>query len=695
MKLFTAIAVLTLTGFGVFAQLPAGTIISGSEETYWWSGLGFVSTDSVSLFNAAGFSTIGVQTNTPNISNLVTNTAPISLSHSLTLGTDGPQGGGAGDLYVGDTDDRGRVVMSDPAGNKTAVIDGSTGTSFLFTGNGTGLTNLNASKLTGPVPLANLANAVTNSIVASGSDDTAAFQAAIAAAGVTANGGGFTVISLNPFASYFLSTNICWTNNTSIGCNIGQARVAYLNGATNSMFDVGPLCKNVGFFNMILDGQQYSNYPAVCHFTVWPPQQPEFTAFQSSISNRNALRINCGAGGFVQGITFVGWSGVGLLTYNYNGTEAFKFPRVKISDCIGYTNFCSFYNGDGAWDGIPAYWPTYVNPSSFSRDGAEYQTAENFTAYYCAIGFEWYGGNSKLVNCDVENCLIGQHLDTGSNQQHAGDVGCTLNHNTYGVTALSGLWDFDACQLQANTAWQAIAFDGELLSFRNCRFNLAGLSSGVLVTNESNGVLFSTSVSFDNCDNAIQTPGSFVSINASNCFATGANNISVNGLDDGSLSSGKWTITNSVSPPNVVTTNYSGVNFTTPCMNWLLLGGTVGGGIYIPGYSASNFGNSGSGNYNGVPIAAGTYYLSVDWFAPAVPASTNISFSFEVGNATVMTNCWLKGSLTANSQNVTNSASFTITTNGICGLVVNAWSNGAVMYNIPSVNFTATLIKTH
>lgn len=708
MKTITAIVLLTLTAFLVHCQPAPGTLVNGSQKTYFFGGLGFSTTDAPSFFAALGMPSVPItngQTSTVTFAGRVN----VPLGNFNTSGNGQLAGGNinwdaSGDFNVlglfqwaqnsatgGMLDQNGDVL----AGSN--VVAGPFPSMFI--GNMAGGTNYPASKLSGTVPLAQLGNAVTNNLVASGTDDTVAYNAAVAAAGAVGNGGGFTVLNLNGASVYYLSTNICWTNNLIIDGH--GATVKFITGATNSMFDVGPLCNNVGFRDLILDGQQYSNYPAVARL-VLPVSNPEFVGLNSSVSNRNALRLNVAAGGFVHNVEFIGWSGNGLLTYCYNGSESYKWQNTVISDCVGISNFCSFYAGGGLFDGIPAYYPTYVNPSSFSRDSAEYEMLEHCQAKVSCIGFAWFGGNSKTIDCDAEDNFVGFSYGPGANTQHAANYGATINHNQYGAYGNSGGEVFSGCLLEANIISAAVSQDGEVFEFDGCTFNQSA-GNQVWVTNGVPGL--SAYASFIGCHYAVNNPTNMVIVTSTNCWAVGYANLDPFG-NDGSTSMGQWTITNTSSTTAGMNLSYAGftqpVNgsgltniYTISCKDWTLQNAGIVGNIYVPGYYQGAFGNIGAGVNTGHPISAGTYYLSVNWITPAVPASTNVSFSIEVGNATAMTNCWLSGPLSSfnASGTTTNSALFTIPTNGIVGLIIGAWSNGVAMYTIPSAYMTATLFK--
>lgn len=389
-------------------------------------------------------------------------------------------------------------------------------------------------------------NVVTNFVPPNGVDDTANLQAALTACGASP----FTYIRLYP-TNYLTSASLICTNNFVLD---GQgATIKFLNGATNSMFDCGPYCVNQSFLNLTLDGQQYSNYPVVATYGVWPPLTCEIPNFHSSISNRNAMRINLSAGGYVSHVTCFGFSGVGILTYNYNGTEAYRWPRTLIHDSVCYSNFCGFFNGDGlaGYDGLPTYFPIQ-NPSSFANDAGEYAMLSHCSGFNNAIGAIWYGGNSKMLDCDFENNYIGLEGGGGNNAQHGGYVGSTFNHNNYGAILNSALGEFDVCQFQANINAAAMGFDGETFEFRSCYFNIGSTPTAVILTNDVGNITIHNYASFVGCSDAIGYPTNLVWVNASNCVAFGAANIEPFGFDDGSFSRGIWEITNTTSTGNGV-----------------------------------------------------------------------------------------------------------------------------------------------
>lgn len=140
---------LTLCCVSAFAQPPAATIISSSQETYWWGGLGFMATDSVSLFIDSGLSSIGLLTN--GQSGVIVNDLTIKSSSNTAAITfiGNPGTGGATQTIIGQ-----------PNGLNVA---GALINSGVINANGSGLTALPAAQLTGTVPLAQLpATVVSN-----------------------------------------------------------------------------------------------------------------------------------------------------------------------------------------------------------------------------------------------------------------------------------------------------------------------------------------------------------------------------------------------------------------------------------------------------------------------------------------------------------------------------------------------------
>lgn len=136
--------VFAFCSLSVFAQPPAATIIISSQETYWWGGLGFMATDSVSLYNNSGLAVLGVSTNGNNGVN-ITNIPIAAIIPGIM-----PQNSANNGILTSTIGQIQKSLASIDQGGNITGIGNITATNF--TGNGSGLTNLNAAQLTGNVP---------------------------------------------------------------------------------------------------------------------------------------------------------------------------------------------------------------------------------------------------------------------------------------------------------------------------------------------------------------------------------------------------------------------------------------------------------------------------------------------------------------------------------------------------------------
>jgi len=384
---------------------------------------------------------------------------------------------------------------------------------------------------TGNVVATNLTFLTTNLISPTGVDDTANIQAAAAIP--------YSLVKLAPKQTYYVST----VHFTNFACCDGQeATVKLMLTGTNATFDCG-ISNVCAFWDIHFDGQQNMAYNSIVLGI--PLNSPEI--FSSFMTNRFGLRFNAGGGGFVRNCSFDNYSGVGLLVYNWYGTEAYRSENAPISDCVASHNFISYFVGNGQWDGTPHYSglqgsTSNNNPSSFAYNSPEYQLINNCLASSSCIGFNDSAGNSKMLNCNAVNCYVGGYFCSGPNAGHGLNSNNTFNHNTYGV-ALEGFGtQFNNDIFLSNTASSPIT-GVSTMTFIGCKLN--AISAGVpqlTLSAPNNGV---GSVTIENCGGGNIT--NIISVTSSNAYVKFYANLDASLGDDGASAYGYGFMTNDLS----------------------------------------------------------------------------------------------------------------------------------------------------
>lgn len=420
--------------------------------------------------------------------------------------------------------------------NKITLFDntfsGLTVSNGVISGNGAGLVNVPGSALSGYV--------VTNLPASNGSNDWAMLQTALSVPNSYIRFGGSYIVS-----NTLTPTNFIYVDGVQYG-------LSFARGLTNSLIDGGASNVMQSFVNIQFHGLEASNYNSVATIPI-TLQLPEvydsgsgLSTRGSSVRNRNGLRINAGGGGIVQNCSFDGFSGCAVLTFNYQGTEAYKFNPTRFMSLSASNNFIAFYGGGMFWDGIPSY-NAFYNPSSFARNSSEYLQLINCYASGNGIGIYWSGGNASIRGCYSDNNFVDLAATGGNNNTHGDISASTFNHGTYGAvfTSASGGMFIKGCTFFANTLPIMVA-SGSGAVFMNDVF---GGTPCVLVTNDLNSLSTLTYASFVGCYNAQFGATNFVNVVSSNCWAVGEANSDpfFGGNNDQSFALGSWMLTNSTS----------------------------------------------------------------------------------------------------------------------------------------------------
>lgn len=420
--------------------------------------------------------------------------------------------------------------------NKITLFDstflGLTVSNGVISGNGAGLVNVPGSALPGYV--------VTNLPASNGTNDWAMLQTALSVPNSYIRFGGSYIVS-----NTLTPTNFIYVDGVQYG-------LSFARGLTNSLIDGGASNVMQSFVNIQFHGLEASNYNSVATIPI-TLQLPEvydsgsgLSTRGSSVRNRNGLRINAGGGGIVQNCSFDGFSGCAVLTFNYQGTEAYKFNPTRFISLSASNNFIGFYGGGMFWDGIPSY-NAFYNPSSFARNSSEYLQLINCYASGNGIGIYWSGGNASIRGCYSDNNFVDLAATGGNNNTHGDISASTFNHGTYGAvfTSASGGMFIKGCTFFANTLPIMVA-SGSGAVFMNDVF---GGTPCVLVTNDLNSLSTLTYASFVGCYNAQFGATNFVNVVSSNCWAVGEANSDpfFGGNNDQSFTLGSWMLTNSTS----------------------------------------------------------------------------------------------------------------------------------------------------
>lgn len=540
---------------------------------------------------------------------------------------------------------------------------------FHFLGEGSGISNLDATHLFGTVGLSHLPGAVvTNLPPGNGSNDWPMLQAALSTPNSYIRFGG----------SYIVSNTIFATNNIVVdGCGYS---LSFARGLTNSLIDCGSSNVMQSFFNLTFNGLEPSNYMALATIPI-PLNAPEIydngtgvSVRGSSVRNRNGLRINSNGGGIVANDSFTGFSGCGLLVFGYQGDQSYRFPVTKFMALYASSNFISFFNGGGFWDGVPSY-NAFYNPLSSSRDSGEYAELLDSFAWSSGIGIYWSAGNASVRGCYANLNLIALAATGGGNNNHGDISASTFNHNTYGAAFASanGRVYVRGCNFLANSQPINIA-DGTIAVFTGDSFEGAPCT---IITN-ANSLTATTLASFNGC-NALQTAGSTGATNYCNvvssngmAFLQGGSDTATGINNDGTFTFGSCTITNSTSTglgvvtysghagdgsglTNVIASAVNGTltnNISGPAIGINVGGGSfTGGGVTIntAGVTMAGGGNVFTGNGSGITalnassLATGNVPSSVltnqETFRTTMILSSPFTFPSNFVNSVAATNC--------------------------------------------------------
>ena len=272
-----------------------------------------------------------------------------------------------------------------------------------FLGNGAGLTNI--------PPLTSVLT--TNSTMAE-------IKAAIAQGGL---------IWFQP-GVYWSVDNLQLTNNTVI---LGWNAILHAKpGLTNFLIDEDISTVNISIYGLTVSGDRALNYTDPNFFTLNPVASPYY---QPNIINHGGMRLNMASGGSIVGCSACGFGGYGFMLVSRNGSAAQSCLNSFFHDNHAYDNAVGVGVLGPPWDypSIP-----YVSQQIWTTGVTdEHQLVSGNEMFKNGIGLYAPAGNCVILGNKITSNDFGIVMMSGPNNTHGEIIGNTLNHNVYGIVAVS------------------------------------------------------------------------------------------------------------------------------------------------------------------------------------------------------------------------------------------------------------------